>query len=428
MNSRWLSLARRLLLCGWLAALLLASVALWGQKGAAPTMSGSSADGELVNPGDNPAVRYPVAHFSGSGLFASFDYGYLYFSRDTIRYEVVRGGVNHAFEFRRSELEAAKEWTTFGLPNRAAELRFRGINYHFWQVTRANLQSGRPRSMGFQDLINVANNPEDAIATAEARYARYNPPKPAPPAPPPTISMLEPAGAEEGKTVSAYDSTLHLRGIAIQASGIASVSVNGQSAFFKPLGPQTVEFDLRDLPLSSGVSAVVVVATATDKSVTQMTFKVSRSEVRVLEPGAGSETTDAAVKVRGLAVGFPDVDKVEVAGQAATLRRREDGAVEFEAASVPLTVGPNTLQGHVLTRGGTRQSFSLSLKRNPPLGPPALSLAEVENALANLPKKRVAEMVGQYGVDFELTDETEKRLRDAGADASLLLAIAKAKK
>jgi hypothetical protein len=241
--------------------------------------------------------------------------------------------------------------------------------------------------------------------------------------------MLEPAGAEEGKTVSAYDPTLHLRGIASQASGIASVSVNGQSAFFKPLAPQTVEFDLRDLPLSSGTSAVVVVATATDKSVSQMTFKVSRSEVRVLEPGAGSETADAAVKVRGLAVGFPDVDKVEVAGQAATLRRREDGSVEFEAANVPLTVGPNALQGYVLTRSGMRQSFSLNLKRNPPPGPPALTLAEVETALQNgLSKAKIASLVNQYGVDFEVTDETEKRLRDAGADANLLLVLVKAYK
>jgi hypothetical protein len=189
-----------------------------------------------------------------------------------------------------------------------------------------------------------------------------------------------------------------------------------------------VEFDLRDLPLSSGMSAVVVVATATDRSVGQMTFKVTRPEVRVLEPSAGSETQDEAVKVRGLAVGFQDVDKVDVAGQSATLRRRDDGAVEFEAANVPLAVGPNTLQGYVLTRSGMRQSFSLTLKRNPPPGPPALSLAEVEQALANLPKKRVEEMVEQYGVDFELTDEVEKRLRDQGADTHLLLAIARAKK
>ncbi|HEV2021214.1 MAG TPA: hypothetical protein VGQ94_01660, partial [Terriglobales bacterium] len=66
--------------------------------------------------------------------------------------------------------------------------------------------------------------------------------------------------------------------------------------------------------------------------------------------------------------------------------------------------------------------------RLPPPGPPPLTLAEVENALANLPRKRVVEMVGEYGVDFELSNQAEKRLRDAGADSDLLLAIAKAKK
>jgi len=415
---------RRLSSYGILVVLCLGGLPLWGQL----KPSGGSAEGELVNPGDNPAVRYPVAHFSSGGLFASFDYGWLYFSRDSVRYEVVRGGGNNAFSFSRSELEVAKEWTTFGLPNRAAELRFRGANYHFWQVTRSNLESGRPRSMGFQELINAANNPEDAIAIAQARYDRYAPPKPPPQAPPPTISMLEPAGAEEGRTVSAYEPTLHVRGIASQASGIASVSVNGQTAFFKPLAPQTVEFDLRDLPLGTGMSAVVVVATATDKAVGQMTFKVTRPEVRVLEPATGAEVKEETVKVRGLAVGFQDVDRVDVAGQATTLRRREDGSVEFEAASVPLVIGPNALQGYVLTRSGVRHNFRLDLKRLPPPGPPALTLAEVENALANLPKKRVAEMVEQYGVDFDLTDEAEKRLRDAGADTNLLLAIAKAKK
>jgi hypothetical protein len=128
-------------------------------------------------------------------------------------------------------------------------------------------------------------------------------------------------------------------------------------------------------------------------------------------------------------VGFQDVDKVEVAGQAASLRRREDGAVEFEVAGVPLTVGPNALQGYVLTRGGVRQNFNLNLTRNPPPGPPSLTLEEVETALQNgLSKAKITALATQYGVDFELTAEAEKRLRDAGADASLLLELAKAYK
>ncbi|HEV2021830.1 MAG TPA: hypothetical protein VGQ94_04820, partial [Terriglobales bacterium] len=81
---------RRFAFYGCVVAFCLSALPLWGQIKAS-SRSGTSSEGELVNPGDNPAVRYPVAHFSGSGLFASFDYGWLSFSRDTIRYEVVRG-------------------------------------------------------------------------------------------------------------------------------------------------------------------------------------------------------------------------------------------------------------------------------------------------------------------------------------------------
>jgi hypothetical protein len=382
----------------------------------------------VSGPNGEPILRYPVAHqHAATGCL-----GYLYVSRDTMRYEVLfpEQDKGHAFELRRSDLTVAQQWRFWGTSLPEAEFKFSGGGtYHFFHVRNRILESHNTKfSWGdvlpFQDLIDGTQKFDDIVALLKAREA-----PPAPTAPPPTISMLEPAGAEEGRTVPAYDPTLHLRGIASQASGIASVSVNGQSAFFKPLAPQTVEFDLRDLQLSSGMSAVVVVATATDKSSSQMTFKVSRSEVRVLEPGAGAEVTEAAVRVRGLAVGFRDVDRVEVAGQPATLRRRDDGSVEFEAASVPLSVGPNSLQGYVISGSGQRQNFSLDLTRKPPPGPPALTLEEVETALRNdLPKARIAALANQYGVDFEVTDDVDKRLRSLGADSSLLLDLVKAYK
>ena len=64
-----------------------------------------------------------------------------------------------------------------------------------------------------------------------------------------------------------------------------------------------------------------------------------------------------------------------------------------------------------------------------PAGFKPLGLAEVEDALKNgLPNARVTQLVKQFGVDFALTDEVERRLRAAGADSDLLLAIAKARK
>ena len=382
----------------------------------------------ISGPNGEPILRYPVAHqHAATGCL-----GWLYISRETMRFEVLGPpqDLGHAFELRRADLATAKQWRFWGRLFPEAEFKFRdGGTYHFFHVRKGILESLNTKFtfgdvLPFQDLIDGAQNFDDVVAVLKAHE-----PAPAPAAPPPTISMLDPAGAEEGRTVPAYDSTLRVRGIASQASGIASVSVNGQSAFFKPLAPQTVEFDLRDLPLGSGTSAVVVVATATDKSVGQMTFKVTRPEVRVLEPGTGSEVEGSAIRVRGLAMGFRDVDRVEVAGQLATLRRRDDGSVEFEAASVPLTVGPNHLPGHVVASSGQRLSFSLDVTRKPPPGPPPLTLEEVDTALRNeLPKARIAALAGQYGVDFEITDDVDKRLRALGADSGLLLDLVKAYK
>ena len=64
-----------------------------------------------------------------------------------------------------------------------------------------------------------------------------------------------------------------------------------------------------------------------------------------------------------------------------------------------------------------------------PAGPRPLSVDEVEEALRNgISNKRVMEFVGQFGVDFALTDDIEQRLRAVGADDTLLLAITKTKK
>jgi len=62
-------------------------------------------------------------------------------------------------------------------------------------------------------------------------------------------------------------------------------------------------------------------------------------------------------------------------------------------------------------------------------GPKPLSENDIEEALSNgLSKARVLALVKQYGVSFALNDATEQRLRAAGADDEVLLAIVKNKK
>src|ERR1700737_3926349 len=53
-----------------------------------------------------------------------------------------------------------------------------------------------------------------------------------------------------------------------------------------------------------------------------------------------------------------------------------------------------------------------------------LSAADVEHALKSaVPNARMAALVKQYGVDFELTHTVEQELRSAGASDNLILQI-----
>jgi PEGA domain len=62
-------------------------------------------------------------------------------------------------------------------------------------------------------------------------------------------------------------------------------------------------------------------------------------------------------------------------------------------------------------------------------GPKPLTDGEVEELLTSgVAKSRIIQLLNRYGVNFALTEKTEKELRSLGADDSILLAIAKAKK
>ncbi len=95
-----------------------------------------------------------------------------------------------------------------------------------------------------------------------------------PPVMPPTITVLEPAGAEKGREIQVTGPTLRVRGTAFHPSGIVSVSVNGQAAILKAATPQNVEFEVPNLTLDSDFTALVLVATAADRSQVQLALKV----------------------------------------------------------------------------------------------------------------------------------------------------------
>lgn len=389
---------------------------------------------ELVSAGADPVIRYPVAH---NHAVAGQCLGWLYFARDKIRYEALSPGYqSHSFDFPRSSLNRAEQRrlgiSMLGLSLKAmgmnyAEFKFRGqpFAFAFWITRRSVIESGKYTlndNLGYKDLLDAANSFPATVAMVE-RSARIN----APPAPP-TLSLLDPFDALEGKVVEAA-SPFRLRGIATHPSGITSVTVNGIPAGLRVLAPQTTEFSVTEVPLAPGVNAIVIAATAADQSTAQATFRASRPEVKILEPAPGSEISGDTVKVRGEVTGMRDVQKLEVAGVPAGLRPRSPGVIEFEIASVPLKPGSNDLSGYAVSSSGARVEFTVAVRRAAATGPRPLTVDEVRKALSSgVPKARVQALVLEYGVDFNLTEMIEQQLRVDGADTGLLLAIAKAKK
>jgi hypothetical protein len=423
------ALATALLLLGsWLAAQTAPAApqpAPLKLPGAADFPHGFESNPYLVAGGDDPIVGFNVAH----AHMLDYCSGLLFVSRDSIRFVVLQpeSAKGDSFEFARAQLTAAKSWQPLiaisAHLTHATELKFRnGRTYHFYMVRPGAVMA--PSTGDFVPSSEIV----DTINGLDAAVARLAPkPPPAPPAPP-VISLVEPAGAEESKPTEA-GATLRVRGIATQPSGIALVTVNGQPAQLKTLSPQTVEFLLPALAVAPGSSSVLVLATATDKAEAHQVFRVTRPEVKVTAPAPGAQFTEATVAVRGVASGFRDVERVEVAGQRATLTRRPDASVQFEVAAVPVPVGESVLQGTAVGSSGHSEAFTIAVKRLPPPGPPALGLKEVLDALqSNVPKARLLALIEQYGVDFALNEDVERQLREAGADSELLLAIAKAKK
>jgi hypothetical protein len=80
----------------------------------------------------------------------------------------------------------------------------------------------------------------------------------------------------------------------------------------------------------------------------------------------------------------------------------------------------------VSVEGGDTVAVEATLER---AGPPPFSVADMEQMLqGGVSPKRAAALVKERGVDFAVDDAAEKRLRAAGADDALLLAIAKGKR
>ena len=111
-------------------------------------------------------------------------YGYLYFSRDAIWYEVASKDKAHAFSEKRADLVSAGEWSKV---KAAVEMKFRdGSTFHFFHVKPIVLET-QPKFPGWDvvlpgaDLIQAAMRFDEAVgavAVAEPEPVRLPEPLP----------------------------------------------------------------------------------------------------------------------------------------------------------------------------------------------------------------------------------------------------------
>ncbi|MGH9556973.1 MAG: PEGA domain-containing protein [Terriglobales bacterium] len=170
---------------------------------------------QLVAPSPNPVVRFPVVHTHPTDMC----YGYLHFSREGIRYEVVRPPKHssHAFSQLRSELVGGKLQPSFRLKGSVAEFKFRdGSKHSFGRVSQVTVESESGKTvtlLPLQDVLEAVNKFEVLVARLEGRdppvesttASKPAEPKPAakspsppPPAPQPARLVITsyPPGAE----------------------------------------------------------------------------------------------------------------------------------------------------------------------------------------------------------------------------------------
>ncbi len=161
-------------------------------------------------------------------------------------------------------------------------------------------------------------------------------------------------------------------------------------------------------------------------------------DVLILEPSGSSEapaeTNAEAVTVRGVAMDGKGIALVRVGNKLAAMQPRSEMAMEFWVDDYPLSLGENEIAVVVTNSERLEAKTVVRVRRveAPPPEPPkpvGLTVEEVVKLLeAGVTPARVETIVKERGAGFELNEENEKKLRDAGATDALLLAITKAKK
>ncbi len=378
----------------------------------------------LVKDAPEPTFRFAAGHqHAATGCF-----GYLYITREEIRYEVKfpEKDSNHGFRYPTSLMEA-RQWRFMGSSMPEAEFEFpHHKTYHFFRFReglieeQASLGSTKLKwedVRSWEPLVEAATHFDETLRLANQSLAAEKVKIP------PTATLrAEPASVEKGHSVTLTWATENALSVDLQP-GFGTVAASGSTS--------ATPSDTTTYVLTASSQGGTKVATA---QVTA-TQAVLPPTIILLEPSAESsgqtlEVHSPSLSIRGIAMDASGLPIVTINGTPANLKPKDAHATEFWSDAFPLQPGSNRFEIVAVNAAHAQAKFSFTARRvepTPAPNPKALSKSDILDLLKNfVSSSRLTEIVKQYGVKFTPTSDDLTDIRQAGGGDDLIDAIKQA--
>jgi hypothetical protein len=300
---------------------------------------------QLLNAETDPTLRFPVMNTEGSVF--SITYGWLDISSSTVRYTEVQPTrkSGHAFSVPRlsvGNLRLNREWLTFKAPKKGQMFIY--LPQDRWGSVHSGPGMGSAASreslgtssiyktlLNFEGVLAIVKPPPAPAPVIARPAAPAPPPKPVAPPSAPAIVLSSPPGAGENRTLELNESTVTLRGVAMDSTGIPVVRINGSPVNMRPQTSQAAEFWSDPLALQVGDNRIHIVASNSARIETKLDLTVHykpktvhvdpralalQEIVSLLQGGVPPERVVALVKERGIkfSPNADDLSAVRAAG------------------------------------------------------------------------------------------------------------------
>jgi hypothetical protein len=383
----------------------------------------------LIKGEPQPTFRFAVAHEHAKTAC----YGYLYFSRNEIWYEVKAPAADsgHAFRYSRSKVAVARQWRLLGTAMPEIEFKFSsGGTYHFFRLRESFLE-GPPTDakrltweavLNWEPLLQATDRFEEMVRLAEQRQIALAP------KPVPTVTLTaEPSSVEKGQPVTLRWTSAHADSLDLEP-GIGQVPASGSKTL---------------TPAESATYTITVQGPGGRNSATQyVTVKtpVLPPTIVLIDPsvsnsGQSIDATSSPLTIRGVAMDNSGLPAVTINGMPANMRSKNAQTAEFYSDPISLQPGENKFEVDATNAAHAEAKVIFTARYTPPQPPPkpqnvvqpnakALSKSEILDLLkGDVPSERVAGLVKERGINFVPTQDFLKEIRAAGGGDDLVDAL-----